>query len=75
MTPIQSRMARAGLKLSTRAFAEIAEVSQPTLVKVEADANYNAMSDTLKKIEAAFLRLGVEFIDHDAVRIVARPAE
>ncbi len=68
-------MARAGLGLSALEFSKIADVSQPTFLRIEKDPNAPALTDTLKKIHSAFERLGVEFIGNDGVRIVVPAAK
>jgi DNA-binding XRE family transcriptional regulator len=62
----QIKAARALLGLSQEQLAEVAEISLPTIKRLEAiDGPVGGRSETGKKIQLALERAGVEFIDEN----------
>ena len=61
----QIRMARAALHISVRDLAELAEVAAMTITRLE-NGHSSGHGDTLRKIQRALEKAGVEFIDGDA---------
>lgn len=58
-------MARAALKLGVRELAELAEIAAMTVTRFE-NGHGGGHADTLRKIQAAFEKQGIEFINGDA---------
>ena len=61
----QIRMARAALRLGIRELAAMAKVAPMTTSRLETGRS-GGHGETLRKIERALERAGVEFIDGDA---------
>jgi transcriptional regulator with XRE-family HTH domain len=58
-------MARAGLRLSVRELAKIADVSAMTVTRLENERS-GGYADTLRKIQEALETAGVEFLNGDS---------
>ena len=68
ITAAQMRAARALLGIDQRQLAELADVSVPTIQRMEAsDGNVRGVIDTLTKVIAALDRAGIELISDNAV--------
>jgi transcriptional regulator with XRE-family HTH domain len=68
MTATQMRAARALLGLDQRQLAELANVSVPTIQRMESsDGNVRGMIDSLIKVIEALDRAGIELIGDKAV--------
>ena len=68
ITANQLRAARALLGLDQKALAELAEVSVPTIQRMEASTgNVRGVVDTLTRIISALDRAGVELLGENAV--------
>lgn len=65
ITGDQIRMARAGLRLSVRALAKIADVSAMTVTRLE-NGRSGGYAETMRKIQEALESAGVEFLSGDA---------
>ena len=63
MTPAQSRMARAALKLSVRGLAELAGASHDTVVRFERGDQLK--DSTVRRLRRALEAAGVTFIDEN----------
>ncbi|MCO5145525.1 MAG: helix-turn-helix domain-containing protein [Aquamicrobium sp.] len=63
MHPVQSRMARAALKLGVRDIATMAKVSTQTISRIE--AGEDARERTLDDIQRAYEGAGAKFITDD----------
>jgi len=61
----QIRMARAALHISVRELAEKADVAAMTVTRIE-NGHSSGHGETLRKIQRALEKAGVEFIDGDA---------
>lgn len=61
MTPLQSRLARAGIGLGVRETAILAEVSPETITRIEKGETVKAV--TIDRVAATYRFLGVIFID------------
>lgn len=67
ITAAQIKAARALLGIDQRQLAEVAELSVPTIQRMEAsDGTVRGTVDSLVKLIEAFNRLGVELINADA---------
>ena len=60
---VQLRMARAALRMSVRALAQMADVDKNTISRCESGAR--VMSDSLEKLERALIDLGIVFVGED----------
>ena len=68
ITAAQMRAARALLGIDQRQLAELADVSVPTIQRMEAsDGNVRGVIDTLTKVVEALDRAGIELIGDNAV--------
>ena len=68
LTSNQLRAARSLLGIDQRTLAELAEVSVPTIQRMEASDGYvRGVVDTLTKVIAALEREGIELIGENAV--------
>jgi transcriptional regulator with XRE-family HTH domain len=68
LTPAQLRAARALLGIDQRTLAELADVSLPTIQRMEASDGYvRGVVDTLVKVVAALEREGVELISENSI--------
>lgn len=67
ISPVQMRMARAGLGWGVRELAERAGLQPGTISRIE--NGKEAMGGSLRKIEQAFEEAGVEFPDDGTVSI------
>ena len=65
ITSDQIRMARAALHISVRELAKIADVAAMTVTRIE-NGHSGGYAETLRKIQRALEKAGVEFIDGDA---------
>jgi hypothetical protein len=69
MTPLQSRQARASLKIGVRGLAKMAKVSVSTVVRFEAGEVLKER--TVEDMRNALEKAGVEFIGKRGVRLRA----
>lgn len=67
ISPVQMRMARAGLGWGVRDLAERAGLQPGTISRIE--NGKEAMSGSLRKIEQVFKEAGVEFPDEHTVAV------
>ena len=68
ITAAQMRAARALLGIDQRQLAELADISVPTIQRMEAsDGNVRGVIDTLTKVVEALDRAGIELIGDNAV--------
>jgi transcriptional regulator with XRE-family HTH domain len=68
ITAAQMRAARALLGIDQRQLAELANISVPTIQRMEAsDGNVRGVIDTLTKVVEALNRAGIELIGDNAV--------
>lgn len=67
MTPIQCKMARAALGLSSDEFHKKSKVAFMTVSRFENGKNINI--DNLKKMETALEEMGITFISQDEVSL------
>ena len=68
ITAAQMRAARALLGIDQRELAELADISVPTIQRMEAsDGNVRGVIDTLTKVVEALDRAGIELIGDNAV--------
>ena len=68
ITAAQMRAARALLGIDQRQLAELADISVPTIQRMEAsDGNVRGVIDTLTKVVEALNRAGIELIGDNAV--------
>jgi transcriptional regulator with XRE-family HTH domain len=67
-------MARAALRLSVRDLAKIADVSAMTVTRLE-NARSGGYAETLRKIQEALEKAGVEFMDGDSPGVRLKPAK
>lgn len=65
ITPLQCRMARAGLKIGVRDLAKISGVSAMTITRFENEAS-GGQAETLRKLQAALEKAGAEFTNGEA---------
>jgi transcriptional regulator with XRE-family HTH domain len=65
ITSDQIRMARAALRLSIRELAGLAKVAPMTVSRLETGRS-GGHADTIRKIERALEKAGIEFINGDA---------
>ena len=70
-SPVQSKMARAALGWGIRDFARIAKVSTDTVSRLERGELLKQR--TLYDLRTAFEAVGIEFIDDNGVRLMAKP--
>lgn len=61
----QIRMARAALHISVRDLADMAKVAAMTVTRLE-NGHSSGHGETLRKIQRALEKAGVEFLDGDA---------
>jgi transcriptional regulator with XRE-family HTH domain len=71
MTPVQSRMARAGTGFSMIQLAKLAKVSPATIVRFERGDELKPR--TVEAIQRAYESAGVEFLDGEAPGIRLHP--
>ena len=69
--PAQIRMARGALHITVRKLAEMADVSFMTINRIE-NGHSSGHGATLRKIQRALEKAGVEFIDGDAPGVKLR---
>ena len=67
----QIRMARAALHISVRELGEMADVAAMTITRLE-NGHSGGHGETLRKIQRALEKAGVEFIDGDAPGVKLR---
>jgi transcriptional regulator with XRE-family HTH domain len=65
-------MARAGLRLSVRELAKIADVSAMTVTRLENERS-GGYAETMRKIQEALEAAGVEFLNGDTPGVRLRP--
>lgn len=71
ITADQIRMARAGVRVSVRKLAQLADVSAMTVTRLE-NGRSGGHGDTLRKIQLTLEKLGVEFTNGDAPGVKLR---
>ena len=64
MNALQLKMARTALGLTVRQAAELAGCSHETIVGIKSGRS-SVKTSTIDKVQAAFEKAGVEFIDED----------
>jgi transcriptional regulator with XRE-family HTH domain len=65
ITPEQIRMARAALHITVRELAALAKVTPMTVTRIE-NGHSGGYAETLRKIQQALEKAGVEFLDGEA---------
>ncbi|HEY1631570.1 MAG TPA: helix-turn-helix transcriptional regulator [Rhizomicrobium sp.] len=71
ITADQIRMARAGVRVSVRKLAQLADVSAMTVTRLE-NGRSGGHGDTLRKIQLTLEKLGAEFTNGDAPGVKLR---
>lgn len=70
ITAAQMRAARALLGIDQQTLADLADVSVPTIQRMEASTgNVRGVVDTLMKVVAAFDKAGVELISENTISV------